>query len=188
MIIVSVTGPRMSDALEQVAASDPWADMFEFRFDLIRKPELAMLLLSTRKPVIATCRPAWEGGEFRGPEEERLDILAAASLLGAEYVDIELRSGKRALRQFLGRRGESSVIVSFHAPPGARVDVAPLYRKMRGTGADILKFAFHARDAWENRIAFDFLRCAGSDRHRPPASAQILDRSRHRSSGDPADG
>ena len=62
MIIVSVSGPRMSDALEQVAASDIWADVFEFRFDLIRKPELAMLLLSTRKPVIATCRPVWEGG------------------------------------------------------------------------------------------------------------------------------
>ena len=57
MIIVSITGPRMSDALEQIAASDPWADLFEFRFDLIRKPELAVLLLSTRKPVIATCRP-----------------------------------------------------------------------------------------------------------------------------------
>jgi len=171
MIIVSITGPRMSDALEQVAASDPWADMFEFRFDLIRKPELAMLLLSTRKPVIATCRPSWEGGEFRGPEEERLDILAAASLLGAEYVDIELRAGRRALAQFLSRRRESGVIVSYHAPAGSRPGVAALYRRMRGTGADVLKFAFHARDAWENRIAFDFLRCAGSDRARAIAIA-----------------
>jgi 3-dehydroquinate dehydratase/shikimate dehydrogenase len=171
MIIVSVTGPRMSDALEQVAASDIWADVFEFRFDLIRKPELAMLLLSTRKPVIATCRPVWEGGEFRGSEEERLDMLAAASLLGAEYVDIELRAGARALRQFLGRRRESSVIVSYHAPPGARFSVAPLYRRMRGTGADILKFAFVARDAWENRIAFDFLRRAERDRQRAIAVA-----------------
>ena len=171
MIIVSITGPRMSDALEQVAASEPWADMFEFRFDLIRKPELAMLLLSTRKPVIATCRPVWEGGEFRGSEEERFDMLAAASLLGAEYVDIELRSGSLALRQFLRRRRESSVIVSYHAPPGARVAVTALYRRMRRTGADILKFAFHARDAWENRIAFDFLRCAGNDRQRAIAIA-----------------
>jgi 3-dehydroquinate dehydratase/shikimate dehydrogenase len=171
MIIVSITGPRMSDALEQVAASDPWADMFEFRFDRIRKPELARLLLSTRKPVIATCRPVWERGEFRGSEEERLDILAAASLLGAEYVDIELRAGARVLGQFLGRRRESSVIVSYHAPPGTRVSIGALYRRMRGTGADILKFAFDAHDAWENRIAFDFLRRAGSDRQRAIAIA-----------------
>ena len=171
MIIVSITGPRMSDALEQVAASDRWADAFEFRFDLIRKPELAMLLLSTRKPVIATCRPVWEGGGFRGSERERLDILAAASLLGAEYVDIELRAGREALRQFTGRRPESSVIVSYHAPAGSQIRVATLYRRMRGTGADIIKFAFHARDAWENRIAFDFLRRAGNDRQRAIAVA-----------------
>jgi 3-dehydroquinate dehydratase/shikimate dehydrogenase len=171
MIIVSITGPRMSDALEQVAASDPWADLFEFRFDLIRKPELAMLLLSTRKPVIATCRPVWEGGAFRGREQGRLDILAAASMLGAEYVDIELRAGAAALRQFLGRRRESGVIVSYHASPGERPALPLLYRRMKATGADIVKFAFHARDAWENRIAFDFLRRAGDDRQRAIAIA-----------------
>jgi 3-dehydroquinate dehydratase/shikimate dehydrogenase len=171
MIIVSVTGPRMSEALEQVAASDPWADMFEFRLDLIRKPEIATLMLSTRKPVIATCRPAWEGGGFRGPERERLDLLAAASLLGAEYVDIELRAGAVALRQFIGRRRESGVIVSCHVPPGSRPEAGPLYRKMRKTGADVLKFAFHASDAWENRIAFDFLRSAQKDRQKAVAIA-----------------
>lgn len=164
MIIVSITGPRMSDALEQMSASDPWADMFEFRLDLIRRPELALLLLSTRKPAVATCRPVWEGGEFRGPEQERLDMLAAASLLGAEYVDIELRAGARALAQFVGRRRESGVIVSYHAPRGSRESVGGLYRRMRRTGADVLKFAFHASDAWENRTAFDFLRRAARDR------------------------
>jgi len=171
MIIVSITGPRMSEALEQVSASDPWADMFEFRLDVIRRPEIAVLLLATRKPVIATCRPVWEGGEFTGSEEERLDMLAAASLLGADYVDIELRAGKKALRQFLGRRRESGVIVSYHAPPGVRPGAALLYRKMRKTGADVLKFAFHARDAWENRIAFDFLLRASGDGQRAVAVA-----------------
>jgi 3-dehydroquinate dehydratase/shikimate dehydrogenase len=63
------------------------------------------------------------------------------------------------------------VIVSYHAPPGVRVGVPALYRRMRKTGADIVKFAFHARDAWENRIAFDFLLRAGSDRQRAIAIA-----------------
>lgn len=161
----------MSEALEQVSASDPWADMFEFRLDMIRRPEIAALLLATRKPVVATCRPVWEGGEFRGTEEERLDMLAAASLLGADYVDIELRAGKRALRQFLGRRRESGVIVSYHAPPGSRPGVPGIYRRMKGTEADVLKFAFHARDAWENRIAFDFLLRASRDGQRAVAVA-----------------
>ena len=42
---------------------------------------------------------------------------------------------------------------------------------MKRTGADVVKFAYHARDAWENRPAFDFLRAAAArrakgDRHR----------------------
>ena len=171
MIVVSVTGPRMSDALDQVHASAPWADMFEFRLDLIRSPRLATLLLSTRRPVICTCRPRWEGGAFGGSERERLALLAGASLLGAEYVDIELRAGPEALASFLGRRRESGVIVSYHAGPGERPAPEALYRRMRKTGADVLKFAFHAADAWENRIAFDFLRIAGGDGARAVAIA-----------------
>ncbi|HTO93981.1 MAG TPA: type I 3-dehydroquinate dehydratase [Bacteroidota bacterium] len=171
MIIVSVTGPRMSDALDQVRASEPWADMFEFRLDLIRGPRLAALLLSTRRPVIVTCRPAWEGGAFTGTERERLALLAGASLLGADYIDIELRAGRGAMESFLGRRRESGVIVSYHAREGERPSPGALYRRMRGTGADVLKFAFHARDAWENRIAFDFLRAGARDRARAVAIA-----------------
>jgi len=171
VIIVSITGPRMSDALDQVQASTPWADMFEFRLDLIRGPELATLLLSTVRPAIVTCRPVWEGGAYRGREQDRLALLAGASLLGAEYVDIELRAGRRALAEFLGRKRESGVIVSYHARRGERPRPGALYRRMRGTGADVLKFAFHATDAWENRIAFDFLSAAARDGRRAVAIA-----------------
>ena len=171
MIVVSVTGPRMSDALDQVRSSAPWADMFEFRLDLIRSPRLAALLLSTPRPVIVTCRPVWEGGAFRGPERERLALLAGASLLGADYVDIELRAGRKALGSFLGRRRESGVIVSYHARKGERPAPGAIYRRMRGTGADVFKFAFHAGDAWENTRAFDFLRIAGRDGSRAVAIA-----------------
>ena len=41
---------------------------------------------------IVTCRPAWEGGEFNGSEEERERMLADALSLGAEYVDVEWRA------------------------------------------------------------------------------------------------
>jgi len=161
----------MSDALEQVRASSPWADMFEFRLDLIRRPELAVLMLLTRRPVIVTCRPTWEGGAYDGAERDRLALLARASLLGADFVDLELRAGRQALAGFLGRRQESGVILSYHARRGERPSPDAVYRRMRSTGADVLKFAFHAGDAWENRIAFDFLRRARSDGRRAVAIA-----------------
>jgi 3-dehydroquinate dehydratase / shikimate dehydrogenase len=37
------------------------------------------------------CRPKWEGGEYEGDDERRLEALMLAMELGAEYVDIELK-------------------------------------------------------------------------------------------------
>jgi 3-dehydroquinate dehydratase / shikimate dehydrogenase len=161
----------MSDALSQMAAAAPYADAFELRLDLIHAPELAVLLLATPKPIIATCRPAWEGGGFRGSEQERMEILSAASLLGADYVDIELDAGKTFHAPFLRRQGETGIILSHHVPLGKKFDSVPVYRRMRAIGADVMKFAFCASDAWENRIAFDFLLRARKDRRKAVAIA-----------------
>ncbi|HUI64076.1 MAG TPA: type I 3-dehydroquinate dehydratase, partial [Bacteroidota bacterium] len=163
MIIVSITGPRMSDALAQIASSAAYADILEFRLDLIRSPALAILFSSTGKPVIATCRPRWEGGSFRGKERDRLEILSAASLLGARYVDIELRAGRRALRQFLARSRETQVIVSRHLLNGERINAPQAYRQLHGTGADVVKFAYFASDSFQIRSAADFLQHARKD-------------------------
>lgn len=163
MIIVSITGPRMSDALAQVAASAKHADAMEFRLDMIRSPELPRLLLSTSKPVIATCRPVWEGGSFSGSERDRLQMLRTASLLGAEYIDLEFRTDWRQRELFLGKKREARVLLSLHLPPGRKADAAIAYATMRRVGADVLKFAFHASDAWQNRIAFEFLERARED-------------------------
>ena len=44
------------------------------------------------RPAIVTCRPVWEGGHFRGSEEERRRLLTEALALGADYVDVEWRA------------------------------------------------------------------------------------------------
>jgi 3-dehydroquinate dehydratase/shikimate dehydrogenase len=163
MIIVSITGPRMSDALAQVASSAQHADAVELRLDLIRSPELPVLLLATSKPVIATCRPVWEGGGFAGPERDRLQMLRTASLLGAEYIDLEFRTDRRLLQPFFGRTRDARVLLSLHLPPGKRPVAGDAYKAMRRLNADVFKLAFHASDAWENKIAFDFLDRARKD-------------------------
>ncbi len=163
MIIVSVTGPRMNDAFEQVAGSSRYADMFEFRLDLIQEPPLSLLLSSTRKPIIATCRPKWESGSFVGTEAERMQILEAASLLGASYIDLELKTDKAFLKEFLNRRGESKLILSHHQFAGKRIDAATIYARMRAQGADIFKFAYAADDVSDIRHAIKFLGLAKRD-------------------------
>ncbi|HEY6212851.1 MAG TPA: type I 3-dehydroquinate dehydratase, partial [Vicinamibacterales bacterium] len=47
------------------------ADLIELRLDTVRDPSVPGALAGRRTPVIVTCRPTWEGGQFKGSEEER---------------------------------------------------------------------------------------------------------------------
>lgn len=41
--------------------------------------------------LIWSIRAKWEGGEYKGSEESRQDILRMAYDLGADYIDVELK-------------------------------------------------------------------------------------------------
>jgi 3-dehydroquinate dehydratase / shikimate dehydrogenase len=164
VIIVSVTGPTMDEALAQVTGSRRDADLIELRLDMIQAADPGLLMWAAGHPVIATCRPAWEGGRFTGSESERLDVLVFASRLGASLVDIELSAGRAFREDFLRKRGESHLIVSHHLSARERFSVQTVYGKLQATGADVVKFAFSAEDCHENREAFRFLELAARDR------------------------
>ena len=157
MIIVSITGPSMKEALAQVRSSDPHADAFEFRLDMIASPDITRLLHSSSRPSIVTCRPKWEGGKYKGTEEKRLRLLESAAAAGAHYIDVELDADGLFHRQFLDRREQTKVIISHHRFDAGAVPVRSLFRRMRATGADVIKLAYMARDVADNRFAVDFL-------------------------------
>lgn len=169
MIIVSITGPGMKDALEQIAVSSHFADMFELRLDMIQEPPLGMMMAATGKPIIATCRPHREGGEFRGTESERVDILHAAAELCAAYVDIEVNADAGIIRRLHGdgRR----LILSYHHNGNGKLDIARMYRRMRSTHAHVLKLAYTAEDCADIQYAFEFLQLAKQDKQKAVAIA-----------------
>jgi len=163
MIIVSITGPTTKSALTQIARSRRYADLFELRLDLIRGAEVSRLIRAARRPVIATCRPSWEGGEFAGPEPERIGILERAAALGARYIDLEMRSGLLTFSRFAGRHRQLTVIASSHILRHGRFDLPHEYERLRATGAGVLKLAFIADDAADLRHVSAFLARARSD-------------------------
>src|SRR4051812_4754158 len=69
------------------------ADMVELRLDGVEDIDVSAALAGRRRPVVVTCRPTWEGGQYDGSEEHRRAILGEALELGAEYVDVEWRAG-----------------------------------------------------------------------------------------------
>ncbi|MGB6649006.1 MAG: type I 3-dehydroquinate dehydratase [Bacteroidota bacterium] len=160
MIIVSVTGPKTNEAIRQVRASTRYADLFEFRFDLMSDPDIPLLLSSTRRPTIATCRPEWEGGRFRGSERNRMAILDAATASGAAYVDLELAVAHEAISRFRRSAAGPGIICSHHLFSPQRFSVQRVYRQLLATGADVLKLAYMAADACDIRRAVEFLSLA----------------------------
>ena len=92
LLCVTVTAATMAELRDKRDAVTD-ADLVELRLDTVSDPDVAGALDGRTRPVIVTCRAAWEGGEFRGSEEERRRILSDALSQGADYVDIEWRAG-----------------------------------------------------------------------------------------------
>jgi 3-dehydroquinate dehydratase/shikimate dehydrogenase len=174
MIIVSITGPRMQDAVRQLRSSARHADLIELRLDLISRPDIPLLLASTRKPAVATCRPDWEGGRFSGSERRRLEMLDAAAASGAAYVDLELAVAREAIPRFRSVAGGPEIICSHHLYSPRRFSVQKAYRQLSATGAEVLKLAYMAEDACDIRTAVEFLSLARRGRKRAMGLAMGL--------------
>jgi 3-dehydroquinate dehydratase / shikimate dehydrogenase len=119
------------------------ADLIELRLDTVDRPDVAAALQSRRRPVLVTCRASWEGGHFKGSEEERQRILRDALDAGAEYVDIEWKAPN--VDRWLRPEDKPRVVRSFHDFEGMPADLAGVVRDMRATGSGIVKVAARAK-------------------------------------------
>ncbi len=114
------------------------ADLVELRLDSVSDPNVAGALAGRKVPVIVTCRPAWEGGQFKGAEEERKQILRDALSRGAEYVDVEWKAG---FTDLLASSGGRRIVISSHDFDGVPKDLTGRAQAMRATGAEVVKIA-----------------------------------------------
>ena len=114
------------------------ADLVELRLDSVSDPDVAAALEGRRRPVVITCRPVWEGGGFKGSEEERKRILAEAIALGAEFVDLEWRAH---FDDLIARTGGKRIVLSTHDYHGVPIDLTARVHAMRSTGAEVVKIA-----------------------------------------------
>ncbi len=137
LVCETVTAGTM-EAMRQARDASP-ADIVELRLDAVARPDVAGALEGRRGPVIVTCRAAAEGGTFRGSESERLQLLAQAISLGAEYVDVEWRADRSALPAPGAR---TRIVLSHHDMAGMPADLRDIVRSMRrDAGAEIMKLA-----------------------------------------------
>jgi 3-dehydroquinate dehydratase/shikimate dehydrogenase len=137
LLCVTVTAPTTAE-LRRKRDEVVDADLVELRLDSVTDPNVAGALAGRRLPTIITCRPTWEGGQFRGSEDERRSLLREALVKGAEYVDVEWKANfADILAETAGRR----VVISMHDFDGVPDDLAAQAQAMRATGAEIIKLA-----------------------------------------------
>jgi 3-dehydroquinate dehydratase / shikimate dehydrogenase len=137
LLCVTVTAPTTAE-LRRKRDEVLDADLIELRLDAVSDPDVDGALNGRRRPVIVTCRPEWEGGGFKGSEEDRHRILGRALALGAEYVDIESRA---RFDDLIAQTGGRRIVLSYHDFHGVPRDMAGLVQAMQATDAEVVKVA-----------------------------------------------
>jgi len=139
--VISIVSPDTESAIEDMKAAAARCDLLELRLDRIRDINLPRLISGAPKPVVATCRPIHEGGQFGGTDAERLTILSQAGGLGAKYVDIELASVEG-----FDPRG-AKLIVSYHNFSHVPEDITETYQRICALEPAIAKVVCTAKGA-----------------------------------------
>ncbi|CAN1854028.1 Bifunctional 3-dehydroquinate dehydratase/shikimate dehydrogenase, chloroplastic [Linum perenne] len=151
--------PIMADSVDEMLvksgqAKSAGADLVEIRLDSLSsfvepRRDLASIIDGSPLPTLCTYRPSWEGGQYEGDENERLDVLKLAMELGADYIDVELQVAGDFIESLNGNRPtKCKIIVSSHNYENTPSvdDLGNLVARIQSTGADIVKIATTALD------------------------------------------
>ena len=140
----------IKDDLSAIRKVEPLVELFEVRIDLIGGgwPNLAKQL---RKPWIACNRMSDEGGRWQRDEAGRIEELIRAVELGANIVDIELRTKNLETAIPLIKK-RARCLVSFHelkkTPPLNRLK--EIVQRELAAGADVCKVITTAQSFEDN--------------------------------------
>jgi len=146
-------------------------DIVEVRLDYLSETVGLEKLKDIKKPVIATCMPAWEGGLFSGTEEERLGILESC-LPYCKYVSIELKTEETMAENLIKKAKKKGVKVivashNFKNTPDFE-DILDILSDEERAGADIAKVAFMANT---NADVLTLMRCLVEEKRKVPVIA-----------------
>ena len=155
--------PRICAAIinkdfEAIKNIEPLADLFEVRIDLIGDG-WQELIKRLNKPWIACNRKADEGGSWKKDEARRVDELLKATELGADMIDIELRTANlpETIRLIKPR---AKCLVSFHDLKGTPSfdEMKAIVQRQLESGADLCKVVTTAQSPDDNLTVLQLIR------------------------------
>jgi len=113
------------------------ARLVEIRLDYIRRNITLKRILKDRpSPIVITCRRQQDGGKWEGTEDNRIILLRAAIVAGADYIDLE-----EDIADQVPRYGATKRIISLHDFDETPQDLAAIHARLASKDADIVKIA-----------------------------------------------
>ncbi len=140
----------VNNDLGAIKEVEPLVDLFEVRIDLIGDG-WQELIRQFRKPWIGCNRRVDEGGRWEGDEARRVEKLLRATELGADIIDLELRTTN--LRQAIELiKQRAKCLLSFHelerTPP--LNSMREIVQRQLEAGADVCKIVTTAQRFEDN--------------------------------------
>ncbi|XP_021282921.1 bifunctional 3-dehydroquinate dehydratase/shikimate dehydrogenase, chloroplastic-like isoform X2 [Herrania umbratica] len=106
------------------------------------------------------CMPKWEGGQYEGDENSRLEALCLAREMGADYIDFELKVASDLTREQKMKNDNATKVIVSHNIDGMTPkdeELSNLAASIRATGADIIKVVVNIADITEIAKIFHLL-------------------------------
>ena len=140
----------VNDDLEAIKEVEPFVNLFEVRIDLIGDG-WQELVKQLKKPWIACNRRVDEGGRWEGDEASRIAKLLKATELGADIIDLELRTANlRQAMELIKKRAKC--LLSFHELRGTPPlnNMREIVQRQLEAGADVCKIVTTAQRFEDN--------------------------------------
>jgi 3-dehydroquinate dehydratase type I len=154
LICVSVIEESLPEVItSSVKCKSLEVDIVEVRLDYLKEDITPATLdalydvkMNIDLPMIVTIRPTWEGGNFKGEEEDRLQALAKAIDKGFDYVDLELKIPEDKRTSLVERAKKIGVktIISNHdfEKTPAKEKILDKIKECHSVNGDLAKVAY----------------------------------------------
>ena len=150
MICVPITDSNVGEAIKDTGEASKVADLIELRLDLIKdvnENKLEKLLGDKKKKIIVTDR------------KKRINLITKSIELGADFVDLDISMGGKAIKKIIKNKRNTKVIVSFHDfKKTDKEEINNKIKKIKKLKPDIIKIATFAECINDNIIIFDLIR------------------------------
>lgn len=153
-----VTGPTVSEAIEQINGVKHLVDCIELRIDYLENLNVKEIVSSTNLPVIMALRSHSHGGQFHGSAAEQREMIEELAKCSPVILDIESHLDSKWIQKLKKQYPHIKILRSHHDLFGSPQNLNLLIEDMKTPAVDVYKIVTHANDSLDGMRMLKFIR------------------------------